>query len=160
IHKPIENEEGEIVYGTYDSGSDVLIVTAGSMLYESIMAARLLEKENLSVTVFNSRFVKPLDKERIKRLSRFSDNIITIEENTVIGGLGSNVNQILIEDNLRNRNILNIGIPDRFIEHGPREIILNEIGLTYKKMAERIKIFIKESKKNNIINYPISKNER
>lgn len=158
-HSPFANGRGEIVYGSKDSGSDVLIITAGSMVYESIRSARILEKSGLSVTVFNSRFIKPLDSEQIKKLARFSDNIITVEENTIIGGLGSNVNQILIQDGLQNRNILNIGIPDYFIEHGSRDIILNEIGLTYEKIARRIQNFLEAQQKSNIINYPVSKNE-
>lgn len=154
-HSSLETAKGEIVYGMKEPGSDVLIITLGSMVYESIRAARLLEKNNLKVTVFNSRFAKPLDRDMIARLARYSDNIITIEENTVAGGFGSYINRILIEENLKNRNILNIGIPDAFIEHGPRSVILNEIGLSCEKIAERIMGFIQEVSQNNIIDYPV-----
>ncbi len=155
-HSPLETAKGEIVYGLREPGSDVLIVTLGSMVYESVRAARLLEKNNIKVTVFNSRFAKPLDRDLIAKLARYSDNIVTVEENTIAGGFGSYVNRILIEENLKNRNILNIGIPDAFIEHGPRNIILNEIGLTYEKIAERIREFVQETGRSNIIDYPVS----
>jgi 1-deoxy-D-xylulose-5-phosphate synthase len=145
-HSPLTLAKGEVVYGQSDSGSDILIITLGSMLYESIRAARLLEKDGLSVTVFNSRFAKPLDREAILRLSGFSSTIVTIEENTISGGFGFYVNQILIEGGIKNRDILNIGIPDRFIEHGPRDRILEEIGLNHTGIAKRISEFIKKKK--------------
>ncbi len=155
-HTPFETGKGEVVYGMRDSGSDVLIITLGSMVYESIRAAELIERERFRVTVFNSRFAKPLDRENIIRLARYSDNIVTIEENTIAGGFGSYVNQILLNENLKNRNVLNIGIPDSFVEHGPREVILEELGLRYKKIAIRIGQFIKSNRHSNIINYPVS----
>ncbi|MCX7943366.1 MAG: 1-deoxy-D-xylulose-5-phosphate synthase [Deltaproteobacteria bacterium] len=155
-HSPMVTGRGEIVYGLRDISSDVLIITLGSMVYESIRAAKILEKMGVKVTVFNARFAKPLDKETISRLSKYSDFVITVEENTIAGGFGSYVNQLLIGEHLKNISILNIGIPDMFIEHGPRRLILDNIGLSFEKIALRIRNFVAESKKNNIINYPVS----
>ncbi|MCX7958589.1 MAG: 1-deoxy-D-xylulose-5-phosphate synthase [Deltaproteobacteria bacterium] len=154
-HSPLDTGKGEVVFGLREPGSDVLIVTLGSMVYESVRAAKLLEKHNIKVTVFNSRFAKPLDREMIARLARYSDTIVTVEENTLAGGFGSYINNILIEENIRNRSILNIGIPDMFVEHGPRNIILDELGLSYEKIALRIRNFVSESGRSNIMDFPV-----
>jgi len=158
-HRSLVEGKGEIVYGNKVPNPDVLFISLGSMVYESIRAAELLEKEGYSVTVFNARFAKPIDEEALKNLIRNFDNLVTVEENTIAGGFGSYINRIILDENLRYVNVLNIGIPDMFVEHGKREIILEEIGLSYNRIAERVSRFIKERKRSNIISYPVSKND-
>jgi 1-deoxy-D-xylulose-5-phosphate synthase len=158
-HRSFEEGKGEVVYGNKVPEPDVLLITLGSMVYESIMAAEILEKEGFSCTVYNARFAKPIDVETLRGLIRNYDNIVTIEENTIAGGFGSYINGIILQENMRYANVLNIGIPDRFIEHGSRDIILDEIGLRYQRIAERVSSFIKERRRSNILYYPLIKND-
>jgi len=79
------------------------------------------------------RFVKPLDEELILQLVKSHEALITLEENTLLGGAGSAVNEFLAANNLK-VTIKNIGIPDRFIQHGntldlKAEIALNQDGI-------------------------------
>ncbi len=150
-HSEFKKGRGEIIFG--EAGSDVLIITLGSMVFPSIKAAIMLGDKGISASVFNARFAKPIDIEQIDNLLRFSDFVVTVEENVVFGGFGSCLNQLLINKLHTNKNILNIGIPDMFIEHGPRDLILDEIGLSPQKIAMRISDFIEMSKRSNIISF-------
>lgn len=156
-HSEFKTTSGEIIYG--DLASEVLIISIGSMVYPSIKAAILLKEMGVSASVFNARFAKPLDREQVYNLSRSSDFIVTVEENVISGGFGTYVNQILIERGLADRHILNIGIPDMFLEHGRRESILEGIGLSPQKIALRIYDFIENVRRSNIISFPNIKNE-
>jgi 1-deoxy-D-xylulose-5-phosphate synthase len=82
----------------------------------------------LNATVVNMRFVKPLDEELIRDLARSHATLVTLEENTVQGGAGSAVNEVLAAAGLPPAR-LNLGLPDRFIEHGERDELLAECGL-------------------------------
>lgn len=156
-HSEFKMASGEIIYG--DLASEVLIISIGSMVYPSIKAAILLKEMGVSASVFNARFAKPLDREQVYNLSRSSDFIITVEENVISGGFGTYVNQILLERHLADRHILNIGIPDMFLEHGRREFILEEIGLSPQRIAFRICDFMENVRRSNIISFPNIKSE-
>lgn len=84
--------------------------------------------ETLGATVVNMRFIKPLDEELLTELARTHSYIVTLEENAVLGGAGSAVTQFLTTQHYSGR-ILNLGLPDRFIEHGIPEQMLAECGL-------------------------------
>lgn len=93
-------------------GNNIAILAFGSML-----APALIVGEKLDATVVNMRFVKPLDENLLKQLANEYELLVTIEENTVLGGAGSAVNEFLAKENLL-CHILNLGLPDQFIEHG------------------------------------------
>ena len=81
--------------------------------------AEKLEKENATtVEVINARFLKPIDKETIKHSITKTKNVITIEDGTIINGLGTAVQEIIIEENLQDIKIKNYAYPDEFIKHG------------------------------------------
>jgi 1-deoxy-D-xylulose-5-phosphate synthase len=119
-------------------GKDVLIIAAGPLVYEALAAADELEKKNISVCVLNPRFIKPLDEKTILNLARKTKKIITIEENTLEGGFGSAVLELLEKNNIRS-NIKRMGIPDSFIEHGATSILKEQVGLTKKHIIQAIK---------------------
>jgi len=96
-------------------GSGVAILAFGSSLEPSGEVA-----SRLGATLVNMRFVKPLDADVITEMAHSHDLLVTVEENAVTGGAGSGVNELLAAAGVT-VNILNIGIPDRFIEHGSRE---------------------------------------
>ena len=116
-------------------GSDTAILAFGSMLAAAEKAA-----ETLNATVINMRFVKPLDEEMILHLASNHNLIVTIEENAIAGGAGSAVNECLIKNNTE-ISIINMGLPDEFSEHGARDQILADYGLTSDGIISRIEQF-------------------
>ena len=105
------------------------MVSIGSMVYPSIEAAKLLEKDGIAVTVINARFVKPLDKDLILKEAESVDKIITVEEGGLEGGFGSAVLELLTEVGI-NAPVKRIGLPTKFIEQAKRSELLESYGLT------------------------------
>ncbi|MDX1460485.1 MAG: 1-deoxy-D-xylulose-5-phosphate synthase [Xanthomonadales bacterium] len=110
-------------------GSRVAILAFGAPLHECTDLATRID-----ATLVNMRFVKPLDTDLIEELARSHELLVTVEENAARGGAGSAVNEALAEAGLACQ-VLNIGIPDRYIEHGSRPDCLNEAGLNAEGIA-------------------------
>jgi 1-deoxy-D-xylulose-5-phosphate synthase len=130
----------KIPIGTWEiveSGKDIAILAVGSMIAEVKKALPLIKKQRLHPTVINARFVKPLDRNMIKRMARKHRTFVTAEENTVVGGFGSAVLEYCSEKDLGVR-VSCIGVPDTFVEHGSREQLLDLIGLRAEKLAQKI----------------------
>lgn len=98
-------------------GKDIAILAIGKMVETGYEVAEELNKQGNSITLINGRFVKPLDEDLIKEVAEKHSLIVTIEDNVKTGGFGSCVNDVLIENSYKGQ-ILNIAIPDVFIEHG------------------------------------------
>lgn len=109
---------------TLREGSSIAILLFGSLLNEATFAA-----EALNASLVNMRFVKPMDETIIKTMADTHDLIITLEDNAINGGAGSGVNEYLNKESI-NTPVINLGIPDKYIEHATREEQLDEIGLT------------------------------
>jgi len=121
-------------------GKDPLILTIGPIAYKILEVAS--ELKNINPTVVDARFVKPLDEETILSLSEKSKKIVTVETNTISGGFGSAVLELLNRESLK-REVLRIGIPDRFIEHGEKDKLLESINMDKKSLKDRIEKFVK-----------------
>lgn len=107
--------KAELLYG--DTSGDVLILSIGTTVPDAVHAARELEaQEKLSVSVVNLRFAKPLDAELITTLAPHFEAIVTVEEGSIQGGVGSAVLQLLM-DQLILKPVKILGVPDRYIEH-------------------------------------------
>lgn len=104
-------------------GQDIAILAFGSMVYPALEVA-----ESLNASVVNMRFVKPLDDTLIAQMAAHHGLLVTLEENSLVGGAGSAVNESLAAQFLC-VPVLNLGIPDRFIEQGTREECLKDCGL-------------------------------
>ncbi|KAI9125400.1 hypothetical protein K1719_004016 [Acacia pycnantha] len=120
-------------------GSRVAILGYGSIVQQTLQAAKLLEKQNVSVTVADARFCKPLDTDMIKQLVKEHEFLITIEEGS-IGGFGSHVSHYLslaglLDGPLKWRAMM---LPDRYIEHGSPQDQIDEAGLSSKHIATTI----------------------
>lgn len=124
-------------------GEDVLILGIGSMVYPSLEAASILEKKGIGPTVVNARFAKPLDRELLKGLLQHIGTVVTVEENNLPGGFGSGVLEFIEEEGLTGTKVLRLGLQDCFVEHGSRDILLNQCGLSPEKIADRILQFLK-----------------
>jgi len=121
-------------------GKDILILTVGPIAYEILEVVQ--ELGSINPTVIDARFVKPLDEETILRFSAKSNKIVTVETNTVSGGFGSAVLELLNRESMK-RDVLRIGIPDRFIEHGEKDKLFESIGMDKNSLKDRIKKFAK-----------------
>ena len=104
-------------------GQGVAILAFGSRVTAAIEAA-----DSIDATVVNMRFIKPLDQEIITAMASSHDLIVTVEEHAIAGGAGSAVNEALVSNNC-NCAVLNLGIPDSFIDHGEHARQLAECGL-------------------------------
>lgn len=120
-------------------GDDVLIIAIGSMVYPAFKASEILSNNNISATVINARFVKPLDKDLMLPMIKKIGKVVTVEEHVLSCGFGSAINEMIVKENgMINIQIKNIGIPDVFIQHGSREELLGNLGLTPDGIAKSI----------------------
>ncbi|MBH44534.1 MAG: 1-deoxy-D-xylulose-5-phosphate synthase [Gammaproteobacteria bacterium] len=104
-------------------GISIAYLVFGTLLQNVIKVAG-----DLNATVVDMRFVKPLDQEMLNHICSSHDLIITVEENSVLGGAGSAVNEYILSKNLPN-HVHNIGVPDHTISHGSQDELLSELGL-------------------------------
>jgi len=129
-------EMAEIPLGkanTVRNGCKVAILSFGTLLPAAMQAA-----ETLDATVVNMRFVKPLDGDLISDIAKTHDLIVTLEENVIAGGAGSAVNETLAEKQFA-IPILNLGLPDHYIEHGAQAQMLADCGLDAQGIIDSIK---------------------
>ena len=141
---PPEGEVAAIPVGKAEllsPGDAVAIIAVGTMVAPAQAAAEILAEQGLHAAVVNARFVKPLDVELICDLASACGRIVTIEENVVAGGFGSAVAGALQERGLC-VPILRLGLPDRFIEHAPREHLLADLGLEPQAIASAVARFV------------------
>jgi 1-deoxy-D-xylulose-5-phosphate synthase len=117
----------------------VAILAFGSMVHPSLKAA-----ETLDATVANMRFVKPLDVDLIIDLAGRHDLLVTVEENVIAGGAGSAVLEALERATVA-IPVLQLGLPDRFIDQGDPAIQLNECGLTAEGILQSIRARLAQS---------------
>ncbi|BBO67020.1 1-deoxy-D-xylulose-5-phosphate synthase 1 [Desulfosarcina alkanivorans] len=105
-------------------GDDLLILAVGSMVSEAVCAAALLaENHHVQATVVNARFIKPLDRELIGAQARRHRYVLTVEENTVQGGFGSAILELLNDAGIKDVAVRRLGINDQFVEHGPQDLL-------------------------------------
>lgn len=120
------------------NGEKIAMMVFGSPLAEAEVAA-----EKLNATVINMRFVKPLDLAIIRETANSHELLVTIEDNAVSGGAGSGILEAL-QLMAINTPVLQLGLPDRFQEHGSREQLLAEAGLDACGIEERIGSYLSE----------------
>lgn len=119
---------------TLTEGNDVAIIATGLMVYEAMEAAKLLEKEGIKVRVINMSTIKPLDNEAILKAAKECKFIVTSEEHSVVGGLGSAVSEYLSE--VYPVKVIKHGIYDVFGQSADGETMLNNYKLRAKDIAE------------------------
>lgn len=128
----IEEGKAEIL----KEGNDLSIIAIGKMVARAMKVAEEIEKEqDITVEVINTRFLKPIDKETIKKSIEKTKQVITIEDGIIRNGLATAVQEIILEENLQEVKIKNYAYPDQYIEHGSVE----ELEKIYRMDAESIK---------------------
>lgn len=131
--EPIEIGKAKILR----EGEKVAILAFGTMISKARKAA-----EKLNATLVNMRFVKPLDEDLLRELAKSHKYFVTIEDNVVAGGAGSAVNEFVFSAGLK-VTVKNMGLPDKFLEHGTREEILTEFGLDEDSILKIVSDFTK-----------------
>lgn len=130
--------KGEIL----SEGEDVALLAVGKMVDYAYQAAEQLADDDINCEVVNMRFIKPLDKEMLDDIAYRFDKVVTLEENALIGGFGAGVLEYFADKNFKN-DVLRIGIPDRFIDHGKPEELHEQLKIDPKGIVEQVKIFSK-----------------
>jgi 1-deoxy-D-xylulose-5-phosphate synthase len=122
------------------TGKNVAILAFGSMLSPALTAA-----ERINASVANMRFIKPLDTELVQQMAQQHQLLVTIEENVVMGGAGSAVNEYLQAAGI-NCPVINLGLPDAFIEQGSSSQLLAQCGLDAAGIVRAIETRTQEHK--------------
>ncbi len=133
----------EIGVGSWEvlkEGSEVALLAVGIAVSWALKAAEIVaEKTGKTPTVVNARFVKPLDSELLEELAKTHRVLITVEENTRVGGFSSAVLEELNEKKLLNGLMVEIiALPDEFVEHGSQKVLREKVGLTPEAVVQRI----------------------
>lgn len=135
------NQNNEIQLGKSEKlqeGTDLTIIAIGKMVDRAKQVADILEKNNKKVELINARFLKPLDNKTILNSINKTKKVITIEDNIITGGLGSNVEELIVQNNLQDIKFKKFGYPDKFIQHGNIEEIEKIYKLDINSIIEEI----------------------
>ncbi|WMY94954.1 MAG: 1-deoxy-D-xylulose-5-phosphate synthase [Arsenophonus sp.] len=124
-------------------GKKIAILNFGTLLIEAMKAGEIL-----NITVVDMRFVKPLDEKLILQIIKKHTLLVTLEENSIIGGAGSGVNEFLVNNN-HMVPIINLGLPDQFIKQGNKKEIQADLGLHSTGIIQSIKNFYYEKQKKH-----------
>ncbi|MFC1980821.1 1-deoxy-D-xylulose-5-phosphate synthase [Chloroflexota bacterium] len=119
-------------------GEDAVILAIGATVAPALKTAGELASNGIEATVVNARFAKPLDSELIIDLASRIKRMITVEENALNGGFGSNVLKLLQESGICDVQVKNIGIPDEFVEQGTQAILRAKYGLDAEGIARQV----------------------
>lgn len=145
VFNDTENYKFELGKGiTLKNGTDVTIVATGLMVSEAIEAAKQLEADGINARVINIHTIKPLDKDIICKAAAETGLIVTVEEHSVIGGLGSAVAEAVTE--CTPVPVIKIGVNDEYGHSGPAVDLLKEFGLCADNIAAVVKKAVAEKK--------------
>ena len=133
IRQPVELAKSELIR----KGSRVAIMALGSMVKTAVDVVKLLEAEGISATLINARFAMPFDKEAIKELPAEHSLLVTMEENVQSGGFGEHVTEYVKTNGIA-LEVLNIALPDCYVEHGNVEVLKKELHVDAESVAKRI----------------------
>ena len=121
-----------------NDGSDIALLSIGKTGIFAQCAVKLLAKNDISAAHYDMRFVKPLDTETLNKVMQSFDQIVTIEDGSILGGFGSAVLEFMAENGFTNK-IKILGIPDKFIEHGTPEELYRECGIDTQGIVNTVK---------------------
>jgi len=121
-------------------GKDVAIIATGLEVAESLAAAEMLAADGIDAKVINIHTIKPLDEELVVAAAKETGKVVTVEEHSVIGGLGSAVAEVLSEK--APTKMLKIGVNDTFGESGPAVALIKKYGLDAESIYKKVKEFV------------------
>ena len=126
-------------------GKDISIIAIGKTVARAMEVSNMLEKNKISAEVINARFLKPLDKEIIKNSINKTKFVITIEDGTIINGLGTAIKELIVNEKIKEVEIKSYAYPDEFIKHGE----VSELEKLYHQDSKSIYEEIVKMKKKN-----------
>jgi len=135
---PFEIGKGQLLC----KGNDLSIIATGHMVWEALLAAQILEEENINVRVINIHTIKPIDKDIIIKAAKETGAIVTAEEHQIMGGFGSAVAEVLAEK--FPVPISFVGINDSFGESGQPAELMEKYGLTAAHIVKAAKSLLKK----------------
>ena len=106
------------------------------MVQHALKAAQILEKEGIEAEVVNMRFVKPIDADLIGELANRFEYLLTVEDNSRVGGFGSAVSEVLAAKGHKHITLRIHGIPDRFVDHGTPDELYRDVKLDAQGIAD------------------------
>ena len=122
------------------NGKDIAVFASGMMVQETLRAADILKKEGICIGVIDMPSIKPIDEELICRIAKEYPLLVSCEEHTIIGGLGSAIAEVLCDK--QPKKLIRIGMQDCFGESGTSDALLYKYGLNGETIAEKIKSYI------------------
>ncbi len=122
-----------------EEGQDCTLIAIGNHVETALKAHRLLARDGIRASVINARFIKPLDEEVIIHFAKQTGHVVTIEENTLLGGFGSGVVELLADRGITQVKVKRFGLPDRFIEHGSQSILRERLGLDARSVVAGVR---------------------
>ena len=125
---------------TLREGTDITLIATGLPVSETLLAAEMLAKDGISAKVINIHTIKPLDSELVIAAAKATGKVVTIEEHSIIGGLGSAVCDVLAEH--APTRVMKIGVNDTYGESGPALELIKKYGLDAESIYKRIKDFV------------------
>ena len=126
-------------------GKDISIIAIGKTVARAMEVSNMLEKNKISAEVINARFLKPLEKEIIKNSINKTKFVITIEDGTIINGLGTAIKELIVNEKIKEVEIKSYAYPDEFIKHGE----VSELEKIYHQDSKSIYEEIVKMKKKN-----------
>lgn len=136
---------------TLISGDHIALLAVGSMVHYSLLAAEKMKSEGINAEVVNMRFIKPLDNKKLDEIAARFNKIVTLEENSLIGGFGSGILEYFASSGYKN-DILRIGLPDAFIDHGTQEELHQSLGIDPEGIVNAVREFLlNKNIKNEVI---------
>ena len=133
-HQKIEEGKAEII----KEGKDISILTIGKTVARGIKIAKKLQNINIDAEVMNVRFLKPLDVETLKNSIEKTKNVITIEDGTIINGLGTSIKELIVDNHMEDVEVKAYAYPDKFIQHGSVDELEKIYGLDEDSIIEDI----------------------
>jgi len=147
----IEEEFEELPFGKGEvirEGSDGVIIAAGTLVYNAVLAADKLQKEDgIDMKVINLRFIKPLDRELILSSMGKKKRVVTIEDGVMKGGFNSDIREIINSGSGGNCDILPLGVPSEIIDVASRNELLEKYGLDSDGIFKNVRKFMKKNEK-------------
>lgn len=122
------------------AGNDVALLAVGAMVDYAMKAEKLLSSEGINAEVINMRYIKPLDENLLKDVFNRFSKVVTLEENSIVGGLGSAVVEFAADNNFKNE-ILRIGLPDNFVDHGTQAELHALLEIDPNGITKKVKHF-------------------
>jgi len=126
-------------------GTDVTIISTGMMLVQAMAAAEMLKKDGVSVEVMHMPCIKPIDEKAIINSAKTTGKIVTIEEHSIIGGLGSAVAEIIAEK--QPAQLVRLGLRDTFAESGEPDELFEKYGISEGHVYKSVKAILKDKSK-------------